>query len=65
MKPGSPEAGTGSKEDIDLAMKLGTGYPFGPFEWAELIGVEKVSGLLKRLAEKDPLYEIAESLRNV
>jgi len=57
------EAGTGSKEDIDLAMKLGTGYPFGPFEWAELIGVEKVSGLLKRLAEKDTLYEIAESLR--
>lgn len=57
------EAGTGSKQDIDLAMKLGTGYPFGPFEWAELIGVAKVSGLLKRLAEKDALYEIAESLK--
>ena len=30
------EAGTSTKEDIDLAMKLGTGYPFGPFEWASI-----------------------------
>jgi 3-hydroxybutyryl-CoA dehydrogenase len=59
------EAGTGSKEDIDVAMKGGTGYPYGPFEWAELIGVERVAGLLKRLAEKNPLYELAKSLRQV
>jgi 3-hydroxybutyryl-CoA dehydrogenase len=57
------EAGTGSKEDIDLAMKLGTGYPYGPFEWANLIGVERVAELLERLSEMNPLYELAQSLK--
>ena len=59
------EAGTGTKEDIDLAMRLGTGYPFGPFEWAGKIGEKRVSELLERLAEKDPLYELAESLKRI
>ena len=59
------EAGTSSKEEIDIAMKLGTGYPYGPFEWAALIGVEKVAELLERLAEDDPLYELAESLMSM
>jgi 3-hydroxybutyryl-CoA dehydrogenase len=57
------EAGTSTKEEIDIAMKLGTGYPLGPFEWANLIGVERVIGLLKRLSEDDPLYQWAQSLR--
>jgi 3-hydroxybutyryl-CoA dehydrogenase len=57
------EAGTASKEDIDIAMKLGTGYPYGPFEWAERIGVKKVSELLKRLNAEDSLYDLAESLK--
>ncbi|MGE7765471.1 3-hydroxyacyl-CoA dehydrogenase family protein [Peribacillus sp. NPDC096540] len=26
------------KEDIDIAMKLGTNYPKGPLEWGERIG---------------------------
>jgi 3-hydroxybutyryl-CoA dehydrogenase len=56
------EAGTSQKAEIDIAMKLGTGYPYGPFEWASMIGVEKVVELLKRLAESDPLYEVADSL---
>ena len=59
------EAGTSSKNDIDIAMKLGTGYPFGPFEWASLIGEKKVADLLKRLSEKNSLYELAQSLINV
>lgn len=42
-----------TKKEIDLAMKLGTNYPFGPFEWAEKIGLEKVSDLLKVLAVND------------
>jgi 3-hydroxybutyryl-CoA dehydrogenase len=57
------EEGTASKEDINIAMKLGTGYPFGPFEWAELIGVKKVSELLKRMSDENPIYELAKSLR--
>ena len=42
-----------TKNEIDLAMKLGTNYPFGPFEWAEKIGVNKVFDLLTVLAKKD------------
>lgn len=56
------EAGTGSKEDIDIAMKLGTGYPYGPFEWGEMIGLRRVKKLLERLATKNSDYEIASWL---
>ena len=59
------EAGTSSKEEIDIAMKLGTGYPFGPFEWGEKIGVSRVAELLKRLSTNDPVYEVAGSLVSV
>jgi hypothetical protein len=38
-------AGTSTREEIDTAMKLGTGYPFGPFEWEERIGAERVRRL--------------------
>jgi 3-hydroxybutyryl-CoA dehydrogenase len=56
------EAGTSTKEEIDIAMKLGTGYPFGPFEWAHLIGEERVAELLTRLSEGNSLYQLAQSL---
>lgn len=39
-----------TKEEIDIAMKLGTNYPYGPFEWAEKIGTEKIKNLLSRLS---------------
>jgi 3-hydroxybutyryl-CoA dehydrogenase len=42
--------GVSTKEEIDTAMKLGTNYPYGPFEWAEKIGVEKIKGLLEKLS---------------
>ena len=44
------EAGTATKEEIDIAMKLGTGYPFGPFEWGEKLVLNECE-LLKRIAE--------------
>lgn len=56
-------AGISSREDIDTAMKLGTGYPFGPFEWAEKIGLEKVYELLRVLSTHNKLYEPAASLQ--
>lgn len=59
------EAGTSSKEEIDIAIKLGTGYPFGPFEWGEKIGLRRVAKLLKRLSIDDPVYEVASSLISV
>lgn len=51
-----------SKEEIDIAMKLGTNYPFGPFEWSERIGIEKVAALLKTLSKENDRYLPAPAL---
>lgn len=47
----SVQAGTASREDIDTAMRLGTRYPYGPFDWCRRIGVQHVYELLRRLQE--------------
>ena len=51
-----------TKTEIDTAMKLGTNYPYGPFEWSEKIGLQKIYSLLKRLHETDSRYAIAPAL---
>jgi len=43
--------GVASSQDIDIAMRLGTNYPRGPIEWANLIGDNKVQELLYALNE--------------
>ena len=52
-----------TKEEIDTAMKLGTNYPYGPFEWSEKIGLEKVNELLVELAKTNARYEPAALLK--
>lgn len=56
---------TAGKADIDLAMKLGTGYPFGPFEWCDKIGVRNVYDLLTALYNDthDERYKISPLLK--
>lgn len=54
-----------TKEEIDLAMKLGTNYPKGPFEWAEKTGVENIYNLLKKLSEKEERYLPAPALKKL
>ncbi len=49
--------GISSKNDIDIAMKLGTNYPYGPFEWAEKIGLSRIKDLLFALEKTDPRYK--------
>jgi 3-hydroxybutyryl-CoA dehydrogenase len=49
-------------DEIDIAMKLGTNYPYGPFEWAEKIGLGQVRQLLQRLSLTDSRYTIAPAL---
>jgi len=44
--------GIATREDIDLAMKLGTNYPMGPLEWADAIGLDRVYNGLKGLHEE-------------
>lgn len=51
-----------SKADIDTAMKLGTNYPFGPFEWCEKIGIHKIHQLLSILSKEDERYTPAPAL---
>lgn len=51
-----------SKEDIDTAMKLGTNYPYGPFEWSAKIGLQNVHALLDTLNKTDNRYAIAPLL---
>lgn len=54
-----------SEADINTAMKLGTNYPFGPFEWAEKIGLQNIYELLQTLASTDPRYECAPALKKL
>jgi 3-hydroxybutyryl-CoA dehydrogenase len=51
-----------TKEEIDIAMKLGTNYPYGPFEWSAMIGLKNVCELLNALNREDKRYEIAPAL---
>ena len=51
------EQGVSSKAEIDTAMKLGTNYPYGPFEWAEIIGAGNIQQLLQKLNETDSRYK--------
>jgi 3-hydroxybutyryl-CoA dehydrogenase len=57
------EQGVSTKEEIDTAMKLGTNYPLGPFEWSERIGVSPITLLLAALSKTDPGYAPAGSLQ--
>jgi 3-hydroxybutyryl-CoA dehydrogenase len=56
------EEDVSTTEEIDIAMKLGTNYPFGPFEWGRRIGLEKVAGLLTVLSKNNSRYTPSNSL---
>lgn len=53
--------------DIDVAMKKGTNYPYGPLEWADQIGLDEIyaisRGLHRDLAEER--YRTAPLLRKL
>jgi len=51
-----------SKKEIDIAMKLGTNYPYGPFEWASIIGKKNILALLEKLNTTDKRYQPAQLL---
>jgi 3-hydroxybutyryl-CoA dehydrogenase len=59
------QEGTATREDIDIAMKLGTNYPFGPFEWCQRIGIRHVYELLDAVYDdtKDERYKICPLLK--
>ena len=56
--------GVSTREEIDIAMKLGTNYPYGPFEWSEQIGLKNIHALLLKLCERDKRYVISRAMIN-
>ena len=45
------QAGIGTPEDIDTAMRLAQNYPRGPFEWGEWLGAQRVHEMLRQMQE--------------
>ena len=57
------EEGISTKEEIDIAMKLGTNYPYGPFEWGSQIGLKNIYALLDKLNKTNSRYRPAELMK--
>ncbi len=60
------QEGTANKHDINIAMKLGTNYPKGPFEYVELFGIDLIYKQLESLFEdtKEERYKICSLLKS-
>jgi len=45
-------------DDINAAVRLGLGYPYGPIEWGDVLGSDKILLILNRISELtyDPRY---------
>lgn len=48
------ERGDATAEDIDTAMKLGAGYPMGPFELIDYVGVDLQKFIMEGWKDKFP-----------
>ncbi|XP_037128010.1 hydroxyacyl-coenzyme A dehydrogenase, mitochondrial [Syngnathus acus] len=62
------ERGHGSKEDIDVAMKLGAGYPMGPFELLDYVGLDTAKFILdgwSAMDAKNPLFTSSSLLNKL
>ncbi|XP_006881165.1 PREDICTED: hydroxyacyl-coenzyme A dehydrogenase, mitochondrial isoform X2 [Elephantulus edwardii] len=60
--------GDASKEDIDIAMKLGAGYPMGPFELLDYVGLDTTKFILDGWHELDaqnPLFQPSPALNKL
>jgi 3-hydroxybutyryl-CoA dehydrogenase len=60
------QEGTATVADIDESMKLGTNYPYGPFEWCDKIGINEVYETLDALYQDthDERYKICPLLKS-
>ena len=50
--------GIATPEDIDNAVKLGLGYPYGPISWGDELGTQRILMILERIygLTGDPRY---------
>jgi len=61
------ENGVATRDDIDTAMKLGCGYPMGPFTLLDYVGLDTTLWAADAIYEeyKDPLYASPPLLRRM
>jgi 3-hydroxybutyryl-CoA dehydrogenase len=61
------ENGMATRDDIDTAMKLGCGYPMGPFTLLDYVGLDTTLWAAEAIYEeyKDPLYAPPPLLRRM
>lgn len=61
------QEGVASKEDIDLAVKLGYNHPMGPLELADLIGLDTLLAIMETYYKEfnDPKYKPALLLKQM
>ena len=61
------ENGTATKEDIDTGMKLGCGYPMGPFELLDYVGLDTTLYAAEAIYKEypDPAYSPPTLLRRM
>jgi 3-hydroxybutyryl-CoA dehydrogenase len=61
------ENGVASKDDIDTAMKGGCGFPMGPFQLLDLVGLDTSLAILDALYDehRDPNYAAVPLLRRM
>ncbi|BEI82724.1 hypothetical protein CcaverHIS002_0305920 [Cutaneotrichosporon cavernicola] len=56
------DRGDATKEDIDIAMKLGAGYPMGPFELLDYIGLDTTQFIADGWVDKAKAGVLPEAL---
>lgn len=62
------ERGDATAKDIDTAMKLGAGYPMGPFELSDYVGLDTTKFIVDGWREKypdDPTFKSSEILEKL
>jgi len=62
------ERGDASARDVDTAMKLGAGYPMGPFELADYVGLDTNKFIMEGWSERfpgEPLFKESPMLNDL
>ena len=61
------EDGVANKEDIDLLVREGIGFPIGPFELGDLIGLDVALDVISYVHDKtnDPYYDPPSILKEL
>ncbi|XP_059145167.1 hydroxyacyl-coenzyme A dehydrogenase, mitochondrial-like [Physella acuta] len=62
------ERGDATPRDVDTAMKLGAGYPMGPFELLDYVGLDTTKFIIDGWAQKEPdnpLFKPSQALNKL